>query len=475
MPTLVSGKCQDAGHVVPRRARTKGPRATVWTRAAQDKGSYGGGVIGPEDSIFAKAQEQAKNQVPRMRPSLDLEDEEGEGTPLRMQEGFAQFRPPSSLQGQDEGPAGGDHAQVIREAHSGARKWHEAAWRLQELKRQGHTPKEIDDMSAMPPREQALCEQRAAVLFSLKDGVSEGCFAYLEGDGKACLEHLRNLDASRRRATAEKLAEQRWDEGIADEVVRAYKLFDLFPNEAEGFAELPGDVLAFKCLRQANQARREQDSFSRQVERALSFVQSESAAERLHALQEAGSDPLSPEAQRQSSRQGPSVEVVRLEGEETAVRAMPLLGEVFHVDPSHVAAVPKAGHSGPFSSFRPSSWRGDWLVMPEWAALDGVTRPCGVFIPSLESIESEVPWLEGHRGAALAIVDPDAPKETQQGRPRLALVKRKSPLEGGERVELAAENSSTAGDMLGAVVLLVRPPAPKGSSLHAGMETDFIP
>lgn len=453
---------------------------SVRVSAQLHKGSTGFGsrstsrLVKPGDDAF-KQMEQSSSGLTE-GPPRGGDAIEGDGSVLE-QSGFAQFSP---LSKSEEGgyPDEEDPVQAVYDTRTGARKWHEAPKHLRELKRRGYTPSMIEEHTGMHPREQSEIEVQASVFHSIEDELqSHDHIKFFEGNGRSLLPHLRTLDKHRRIAAAEHLADTGGSEDAAIEIVKSYKQFDLFPSDATGFADSPGDAVAFKLFRLAREEKRKVDEANKHLDRALKVVDSFSAKERLLGLREeiqqaaAGGDTGAPSAARDAD-----VEIVRLGADEVGFRPMPVLGTVDSLRPSDIASVGRTTRAGAFNSFRASSWKGEWVALPEWPVLSFIDRPFALHIARAEELVDSVPRLAENRGPALAVLDPDSTSSTEsyqlgggsQQNP-LFLARKQSAVAGVERVDIVSWSQSMRDggwEHLARLVVFIRPPAPAGVGLH---------
>jgi len=461
------------------RQRRRGA-ACVRAQAGGARGGSGGSrLIVPGDDAF----KEASPGPPQGGDAI-----EGDGSMLQ-EAGFAPFRPPSDSESPEEYPRDAEPAQAVLETRTGARRWHEAPAHLRELKRRGYTPSQIEGFTGMHPREQADTEIQASVFHSLRGQLgSDQSERFIEFHARSLLPHLRTLDINRRIATAQRLADTSGSEEDAAEAVKAFKLFDLFPQDAHGFSDSPGDAIAYKLFRQAREEKRRVKEATKHIKRALDIVESSAARERIEGLRETVEQGPAASVATDSARtttpaREADVEIVRLSADEVGFCPMPVLGTIDDMRPSDVSTVQPAIRAGAFNSFKPTSWRGEWVALPEWPVLTRIERPFALHISRAHELQDHVPRLAENRGPALTLLDPDSSTSTASYRQEgddenpLFLAKKQSAVAGVERVEVVPWIQSVREgnwEHIARIVVFVRPPAPAGVSLHSGMQSEWV-
>jgi hypothetical protein len=157
-----------------------------------------------------------------------------------------------------------------------------------------------------------------------------------------------------------------------------------------------------------------------------------------------------------------SAQVVRLEDEEAAFRALPLLGMLDEVTPSQLRLAPSAACEGVFRAFRPAGGVA-WVALPAWAKMQKADSAVVLQIADTRTL-TVAPSIANTIGPALLVVD--RADVTPQDEHFYIVAKAASALlmgAGGrplpQKLELAAGGAVPAGAaVLGRLALVVRPP-----------------
>ncbi len=131
-------------------------------------------------------------------------------------------------------------------------------------------------------------------------------------------------------AAARYVAERKFDVNATRELARAILDFERRPDTTKTFEATPGDALAFKVWRDAGEVPRRmgwQKAVAACVERGCGFASSEGAKARLRSRldEDARALPGMTGAESGAGRVAATVQTVRLETEESAFRALPLV------------------------------------------------------------------------------------------------------------------------------------------------------
>jgi hypothetical protein len=147
--------------------------------------------------------------------------------------------------------------------------------------------------------------------------------------------HAQNTPVSWRPAAARLVAERSFGVDATRELARASIDYERRPDPSRSFEPTPGDALAYKVWRDAGEVPRRagwREGVEACVARGLTFATSEGAKARLRSRLEEDARALiggAGGAGAGSTRVSASVQVVRLETEEAAFRALPLVRAPF--------------------------------------------------------------------------------------------------------------------------------------------------
>ncbi len=271
-----------------------------------------------------------------------------------------------------------------------------------------------------------------------------------------------------RPAAARLVAELALDVDGTRELARAIVDYERRPDETRSFQATPGDALAYKIWRDAGEVPRRlgwREAVEKCVARGLALATSESGKARLRSRLEEDTRSLvggAGGAAAGATRVAASAQVVRLEDEEAAFRALPLLGMLDEVTPSQLRLAPSAACEGVFRAFRPAGGVA-WVALPAWAKMQKADSAVVLQIADTRTL-TVAPSIANTIGPALLVVD--RADVTPQDEHFYIVAKAASALlmgAGGrplpQKLELAAGGAVPAGAaVLGRLALVVRPP-----------------
>ena len=270
-------------------------------------------------------------------------------------------------------------------------------------------------MTGITPLEQNGLKVQAAVYFSLvasPDFPSARLAHFHNETAAATLAELRYTPAAWRPSAALFVAERDLDVGGARELARA--IVDAERRKGEDaqayFEPTPGDALAAKIWNDAGEVPR-RAGWAEQVEkvvaRGLSVATSEKAKARLRSRL---GTPEAPAGAPVADASPPTVQVIRLETEESAFRPLPLIGSLEEATPTALALAPQAATEGVFHAFRPQAAGGtartQWVSLPAWAKMGAAPAAVAVAVADTRSL-AHIPSLNAAPGPALLVIDRD--------------------------------------------------------------------
>ncbi|CAG9462802.1 unnamed protein product [Pedinophyceae sp. YPF-701] len=289
------------------------------------------------------------------------------------------FRPPPGfMEGSDVKKIDMDPDTMLRRLGAMAAPWHELADLLLELNRQGYDGTIIEEMADIPRPVQSCWMVASNVYRTLvKTGeLTEDELSYFDPPERAeCLLEMRNVTAERRAPAARYIQEQGFDGEMSTVLARAVKEHERKRDGYHNFSEHPGDALAFKYWRDANEARRK-DDIERFAKKGLACCVTDGARAAFDDF--FASDKPRPDALQTYPGE---INFVRLTAEETAFRPLPVVGALGEVAAAQVEGAPRTGVRGAFLLFKPGGDAGlEWASMPAWLPLQKAKAPVGLIV-----------------------------------------------------------------------------------------------
>ena len=186
------------------------------------------------------------------------------------------------------------------------------------------------------------------------------------------LHAMRFMTLEERRDAIRMVVERSMDITDTLDLVKAYKQYIDLEGEKVGFSSSSSERLSYFWYRKALEETRVLSARKRFAERALSFAEREGSKSLCESIVDAESIAGTVEkAKVDTSRVGAAtVELVRLERNETSFVTMPYLGDLSQLTPAEVEGVSDVADTvGEFRIFSPGS--GQWIALPMWQALLG--------------------------------------------------------------------------------------------------------
>ncbi|MFG3817698.1 RuBisCO accumulation factor 1 [Limnothrix redekei] len=243
--------------------------------------------------------------------------------------------------------------------------WVEWGQACQKLQQSGLGPQKIFEDTGFEPIQQNQVIVGAQVYQTLlKLDAPEPVQEHFGRKGSDILYEMRVLSEDDRLSTAALVVERGLDFDEAREVVKAFKELTYLKQQPEGFAELPGDALAWQCWRSARQ-QADLQSRSRLIAKGLRFAQTPEARAQL--------EKLLMDFTVVAPKSAPRMPVYRIDSDEEEPRLLAVAGQL----PMPVAAlraVPLIESEGPFGMVR-FSGEGAWVALPNWQVLRNAEDP----------------------------------------------------------------------------------------------------
>lgn len=222
-------------------------------------------------------------------------------------------------------------------------------------------------MTAANVRTSLVADTRAA---ENAGGVEKLEAALDEQDAIEKLHAMRFMTLPERRDAIRLVMEQELNVPDTLDLVKAYKQYIDLEGDTLGFSGSARDRLAFFFYRRAQEQTRDASARQNHAERALSLAETKDAralCERL--VKVADAEEAGASAANGAKNVGtPTVEVVRLERNETSFMPVPFLGDVSALTPTAIDGLPSAARRvGQFGVFTPGD--GQWIALPMWQAL----------------------------------------------------------------------------------------------------------
>ena len=242
----------------------------------------------------------------------------------------------------------------------------------QQLQKAGYTAQKIFEETGFQASQQNLVIVAAQVYNSIAQAdLAEEVLQYFRGPRSDVLHEFRILNQEQRAAAAQLAYDKKLDIDGAHQVARAVKDFSRLSQLPAGFANHPGDAVAYLCWKNARQKKDLQER-SRLIAQGLKFAHSQTAREKIEKLL---SDftviPI---------RNAPLLPIYRLESENELPCIIPLVGS-FPLTRQEIEAVARITKEEPFGNIQVTE-SGSFVPVPGWQAILKATDPVGFFYPS---------------------------------------------------------------------------------------------
>jgi len=403
------------------------------------------------------------------------------GTGLEMPGGtqaptYNKYRPPtgfsqeesSQWQELDANLKAMDPNQLMDILSTQAGYWHTLAKVIPLLNRAGFDTKLLEDISGLESRIQNQWMMSGAVYDSLKlsGQFSEEELAYFNNmeSGPEMLGEFRFLDSSEQRIPACKyIVRHKLDKDASFRLARAVKDYERRrEEEREGFLNTPADCMAMKYFRDCVEQQKNAYSLERALRMGLACPElSETARAKLESF-------LTPTEDAQLASNGvpevpvPAFDYVRFTDDEIGYRPVGIAGTYGQVDAAGISRVTTTKVSTEFAFFNETGAGHPWMVLPSWRSVAFARSPYGIFVPEISDVavlardmaqgmdnsSKKTPPTKDGSGVILV--------EKEVG----ALDERKWYIVGGIMgpVEMVPGNDAQGREVLGQVLLVVRPP-----------------
>ncbi|KAK9784877.1 hypothetical protein WJX73_008467 [Symbiochloris irregularis] len=301
------------------------------------------------------------------------------------------YRPPPGFMEKEQPDAEADDMiepqEMLRSLRDQSASWHELAGFLTLLARAGYDSAAIEADTGIERVQQNVTLVAGQVYQSLADGekIGSDVMQFYDTEGSEMLLYeLRFLGNDLRITAARYIAEQGLEAPAARVLAKAMKEHVRREGPAFGFSTAPGDSLAYKYYRDAIETRREKEK-EQLLQKALEAATTESARTAVANL-------MQQEPEAEPSLEQPPLQVVRLSGEQSAFRAVPVISALSEASPSSIASVPRARQQGDFNFFFvDQSMAGfPWAVLPAWHSLMVARSPVGLSIPDCSQVPAFV-------------------------------------------------------------------------------------
>jgi hypothetical protein len=302
----------------------------------------------------------------------------------------------------------------------------------QQLHQAGHSHQSIFEQTGFQSSQQNLIVVAAQVFESLKqEGVDPAVLDYYRGPKSDILYELRILNQSQRAAAATLACEKRLEFDAAKQLAKAIQSLARMPAPPDGFSDCPGDAMAYQYWKWARQKKDLQER-ARLIALGLKFAHSPTAREAI--------EKLLIDFTVVPARKAPMMPVYRLEAEEEIARIVPVAGSL-PLSAAEIRSVPRLDLIEPF---RLVSCGGQVVPLPGWQAILKAIDPVAILMA-----DDRLPQPSGDGSeAVLAIVDRGV-REWDENAYFL--------VDGGKEVSIQWFESAPVIDLLGQVILILRP------------------
>ncbi|OWY65279.1 hypothetical protein B7486_42730 [cyanobacterium TDX16] len=250
--------------------------------------------------------------------------------------------------------------------------WVEWGQAIAQLQKAGQTPQQIFEATGFEPVQQNQVIVGAQVYASLeKTNASEAVRSRFTQKGSDILYELRLLNNAERVAAAEFILTHNLDADMAKEVARDMKEFSRLRNLPEGFANHPGDAIAYQCWRLARQKSDLQER-SRLIAKGLRFADSDTARQKI--------EQLLVDFTVVPKRPAPTIPFYRPDSEDHLPRLIPVVGEM-PLKSAEVQAVPIVEAVEPFQIVKFAGEQA-WVALPGWQTVRSAEDPIAILCQS---------------------------------------------------------------------------------------------
>ncbi len=312
--------------------------------------------------------------------------------------------------------------------------WVDWGKKCQQLQQAGYSAKDIFEATGFQGSQQNLAIVAAQVYESLiKSQASQDLLNYFSGPRSDVLHEFRILKQEQRLAAAQLAMSKKLDVDGAHEAARAIQHFSRLSQLPEGFADHPGDALAYKYWRAAR-GKKDLSARSRLIAQGLKFVHSPSAREKI--------EQLLTDFTVVPKRQAPLLPLYRLESEAELPRIIPVAGS-FPLKRQQLEQIPAIEAIEPFRLVE-FSGSGTFVPIPGWQVVLKAEDPVAIMSQS-DTLPKPIP---GKTEQVVVVVD------------RKALdwdVNSYFLIAQGENLELQWSEEKPEAPIIGKVVLVLRP------------------
>lgn len=303
-----------------------------------------------------------------------------------------------------------------------------------QLQKAGYTVQKIFEETGFQASQQNLVIVSSQVYNSIaKANLAAEILEYFRGPHSDILHEFRILNQEQRAAAAKLSYEKKLDVDGAHQVARAIKDFDRSSQLPAGFANHPGDAVAYLCWKNARQKKDLQER-SRLIAQGLKFAHSQTAREKIEKL-------LS-DFTVVKTQSAPLLPIYRLETVDEVPCILPLAGS-FPLPRQAIEAVVPIKKEEPFGNIQASS-NSAFVPVPGWQAILKAIDPVGFFYPS-----DRLPtYIEGKVEQVLVIIDRACQEWNVNG---YFLV------EEGDKLSLQWFEEAPDVDIVGQLILIMRP------------------
>lgn len=250
--------------------------------------------------------------------------------------------------------------------------WVEWGNAIAQLQKAGQTPQQIFEATGFEPVQQNQVIVGAQVYASLeKTNASEAVRSRFTQKGSDILYELRLLNNAERVAAAEFILAHNLDADMAKEVAREMKEFSRLRNLPEGFANHPGDAIAYQCWRLARQKSDLQER-SRLIAKGLRFAESDTARQKI--------EQLLVDFTVVPKRPAPTIPFYRPDSEDQLPRLIPVVGQM-PLKSAEIQAVPIVEEVEPFQIVKFAGEQA-WVALPGWQTVRSAEDPIAILCQS---------------------------------------------------------------------------------------------
>lgn len=246
--------------------------------------------------------------------------------------------------------------------------WVEWGIAIAQLQKGGYNSQDIFEATGFEPIQQNQVIVAAQVYNSLeKSGTSEAVLAHYGQRGSDVLYELRLLTQSERAAAAELTYNYKIDCDEAREIAKAVKDFSRLRSLPTGFANTPGDAIAYQCWKLARQ-NSDLQTRSRLIAKGLKFASTDTARKQI--------EQLLTDFTVVPKRPAPTLPFYRVDAEEEMPRLVPVAGEL-PLTPKELQGVPLVEEIEPFRMVKFAGEQA-WVPIPGWRVILAAQDPIAI-------------------------------------------------------------------------------------------------